>query len=263
MTPWKYIFWRRIQFFFTGGNSQQQTQQVHEGSQRGSESSDLSSQIDEDNLQFSKVLLDITNKLGPESFADLYHCLKELRCPDGTPLIDPDSLKDRRSPDGLLIPLIYTSLCNCRDVDLLIHLLECLHRHDLVPVVQEYIPRVGMGTPVVRAIHDVNKFFAIKVFMNETIKRINLGSVSMIKHDICKGFGLCDKPYLMQFIGWTSNPICLSFQLPISCMHFVEERIVTLAPTLLTNGIEKLTLEINSTTFTYNVWPVLWSLYSC
>lgn len=110
-----------------------------------------------------------------------------------------------------------------------------------------------MGTPVVRAIHDVNKFFAIKVFLNETIKRINLSTVSMIKHDICIGFGLCDKPYLMQFIGWTSSPICLSFQIPISCIHLVEEGIITLAPTLVTNGIVKLSLEINSTTFTYNV----------
>lgn len=195
-------------------------------------------------------MLDITDKLGSDSFAALYHCLKELRCPDGTPLLDPGSLKDRRSPDGLLIPLVYTSLCNCRDVDLLVHLLEALHREDLVPIVHAYIPKVGMGTPVVRIAPDVNRFFVVKVFMNEAIRHINLSIVSVIKHDLCVGFGLGDKPYLMQFIGWTTSPICLSFQLPIPCIQFVEERIATIA---LSNGIEKLSLEINSTTFTYDV----------
>jgi len=42
----------------------------------------------------------------------------------------------------------------------------------------------------------------------------------------------------------------LSFQLPIPCIQFVEEQIATIA---LSNGIEKLSLEINSTTFTYDV----------
>ena len=248
---WNYSKLHFICFSFTEIHQQEQPaeEQAQEANQRAGVNNHPP-QIDEDSLEFSKFLLDITDKLGPESYAALYHCLKELRCPDGTPFIDPSSLKDRRSPDGLLIPLVYTSLCNCRDVDLLVHLLEALHREDLVPMVHAYIPKIGMGAPVVRIVPDVKRFFVVKVFMNEAVRHINLSIVSVIKHDLCVGFGLCDKPYLMQFIGWTTNPICLSFQLRIPCMQFVEERIATIA---LSNGIEKLSLEINSTPFIYDV----------
>lgn len=209
------------------------------------EADDIAAQLDDDSIEFSKILLDITELLGQESFPDLYHYLVQLRCPDGTPIIDVNSLHDRRSPDGLMTPLVYMNLCTSRDVDLLIHLLHGLKREDLLPMIQEYIPKIGMGVPYVRAVYDENRFFAVKAFLNPAIKHVDLGIVSVVKHSLCVSFGLESKPYIIQFIGWKADPISLHFQVPIPCMYLVQEGIASCTHNFASCGIEKLELGIH------------------
>ena len=157
-----------------------------------------------------------------------------------------NSLRDRRSPDGLVTPLVYMNLCTSRDVDLLIHLLHGLKREDLLPMIQEYIPKVGMGSPYVRAVYDENKFFAVKALLKPAIKHVDLGIVSVVKHSLCVSFGLGSKPYMIQFIGWKADPISLHFQIPIPCMYLVQEGIAASTCNFTSCGIEKLELEINN-----------------
>lgn len=214
---------------------------------------DIAAAIDDDSIEFTKVVCDIAEKLGRESYADLHHYITQIKCPDGTPLIDPETLKERRSPDGLLLPLIYTNLCTCRDVDMLIYLLRALNKENILHLLREYVPKVGMGIPSVRPVYDNDKFFSVKAILNPAIKHADLGVVSIIKHALCVAFGLDERPYLIQYIGWTTNPISFCFQVPFACMHLVQDGIALSSHNLVSNGIEKLELEINKTSFPYNL----------
>lgn len=207
--------------------------------------------IDEESLQFSKLLSDITEKLGAHSFAELQHYLLQMRCPDGTPLVDAESIYSRKSTDALLIPLVANNLCNSRDLDILIHVLRGLQREDLLPLISAYVPRVTIGTPYVRPIDDECKTFIVKVVLNQALKQLDLGIVSAIKHDLCSCLGISQKPYLMQYLGWEQDPIVLHFQIPIPCMHMVEEGLEHHFSELHGNGIDHVELEINNTTFCY------------
>ena len=216
---------------------------------------DLSSRIDDDSMEYSKILIDITEALGPDSYAQLHHYLSELRCPDGSRLIDIETMRERRTPDGLLIPLVYNNLCCCRDVDMLIHIAHAMNREDLLPMIQEYIPKVTVGTPNSRVIFENKEFFILKGFLNPAIKHVDLSIASVLKHAVCTIFGIQDKPYLMQFVGWEDNPIALQFQFPIACLPMVEENIsdVSCMREFVSNGIEKLELDIHTSKFEYDL----------
>ena len=209
--------------------------------------------IDEESLQFSKLLSDITERLGSHSFAELQHYLLQMKCPDGTALVDADSIYARKSTDALLIPLVANNLCNSRDLDILIHVLRGLQREDLLPLISAYVPKVTIGTPYIRPIDDDGKSFVVKVVLNQALKQLDLGIVSAIKHDLCTCFGILQKPYLMQYLGWEQDPIVLHFQVPMACMHMVEEGLGHHCSELHGNGIDYVELEISNTTIHFPI----------
>ena len=214
----------------------------------------FSGTVDEDSYEFSRALLDVTEKLPRLSYLELYHYLKELRCPDGYQVVDRDDLKDRRSADALILPLVCSNLCNGRDVDLLVHLLTVLGHEEVLGVLRAYIPKIGVGKPSKPTLQDPTRFFAVRPILNAAIKRIDLAVVSVVKQELCVCFGLSEKPYLMQYTSrWSANPIKLCFQLPLSRAGRIQEKITAASRGLLSKGIVSVEVEINTTVFTYPV----------
>ena len=203
--------------------------------------------IDNESVAFSKLLSNITEKLGPSCVPEIQHFLLNIRCPDGTPLFNDETLYDRKTIDGLLIPLVTSNFCTPRDLDILIHILHGLKRQDLLPLISAYVPNVTVGKPFVRPCG--NAMFVIRVILNEALKRIDLGIVSAIKHDLCTCFGIQQRPFLIQYIGWQCTPIILHFQVPNACMQLVEEGLHNSVCELSGNGIDCIKLDISSTTF--------------
>lgn len=203
--------------------------------------------IDNESVAFSKLLTNITEKLGPGCVPEIQHFLMNIRCPDGTPLFNYETLYDRKTIDGLLIPLVTSNFCTPRDLDILIHILNGLKREDLLPLISAYVPKVTVGKPFVRPSGD--GMFLIRVVLSEAIKRIDLGIVSAIKHDLCTCFGIQQRPFLIHYIGWQCTPVILHFQVPNACMQLVEEGLHNSIYQLNGNGIDCIKLDINSTTF--------------
>ena len=207
--------------------------------------------IDEESLEFSKLLSEITDKLGSHCVPELQHFLLNLKCPDGSPLISTESLYNCRTIDGLLIPLVAGNFCTPRDLDILIHILHGLKRQELLPMISAYVPKITVGKPFVRSVNNGNEMFVVRVVLNKALKQVDLGIVSAIKHDLCSCFCMKQKPFLMQYLGWKCSPIVLHFQVPISCMQKVEEGLKNFITQLDGNGIECIELDINCTTFSY------------
>lgn len=216
---------------------------------------DLGTHLDREHLRFSKVILEVSEALGVQSYAELYHFVTSIRCPDGSRLVDLDSFRERRTADGIFLPLMYTNICSSRDVDFLVHLLESLHRDDLLPLVREFIPKTSVGSSVPHVVFNPNKHFVFKVVLNPAIKHIDLGMVSALKHAVCVGMGIEDQPYLIQFLGWTDKPITLHFQVPMGCMFLVQDCIadVECARDFASNGIIRIDLEINECHFKFDL----------
>ena len=209
--------------------------------------------IDEESLEFSKLLNDIAEKLGLQSFSELQHYLLQMKCPDGTPLIDPDTLYGRRTTEDLIAPLIASNLFSNQDLDPLIHILHGLQRDDLLHLVSAFVPKVTVGKPTVCDIPDQHQVFVVKINLNQAIKQLDLGIVSAIKHDLCACFGISQKPYLIQYIGWKQDPIVLHFQVPFPCMHLVEDGLEHNLSELHGNGIDTVELDICGVMFSHSL----------
>lgn len=209
--------------------------------------------IDHESMAFSKLLSSITEKLGPSSVPELQHFLLNIKCPNGSSLLNSESLYDCKTIDSLLIPLVTANFCAPRDLDILIHILNGLKRQDLLPLISAYVPKITVGKPFVRSSGKSDEIFIVRVIMNEALKQIDLGIVSAIKHDLCTCFGIQQRPYLMQYVGWQNSPIILHFQLPVACMQLVEGGLQSSVSQLSGNGISCIKLEFNNTTFSFPI----------
>ena len=210
-------------------------------------------EIEDNNVQFSKFLMDVTEKLGPDAYVELYQSLEEFKSPDGTRVLDDDSLQDRRSNDGLVIPLIYHSILNSRDVDFLIYMLQAVHRDDMLPSVQQYLLRINMGKPAIRNLHDPSRFMCIRIILLDSVDEVDISFVSVLKNELCTASGLLEAPYIVQFLWWKKPPICLYFQAPISCSSIIREGISKHSQTFQQNNVCKIEVEIHSVVFVYTM----------
>ena len=202
---------------------------------------------------FTKLLANITEKLGPSSVPELQHFLLNLRCPNGTPLLNAESLSGHKTVDGLLMQLVDAKLCTPRDLDILIHILNGLKRHDLLPLISAYVPKITVGKPFVSSMGNCDQMFIVRVVLNEALKQIDLGIVSAIKHDLCSCFRMHQRPFLMQYIGWQNSPLILYFQVPNACMYLVEEGLQNDISHLSGNGIDYINIIINGTVLSFHV----------
>ena len=196
--------------------------------------------------------MDVTESLGPDAYVEMYQSLEEFKSPDGTRVLDDESLQDRRSNDGLVIPLIYHSILNSRDVDFLIYMLRSMHRDDMLPMVQQYVPKINMGKPSVRPLHDPSRFMCIRIVLLESVTEVDIAFVSVVKKELCLASGLLDIPYIIQFLWWKDNPVSLHFQAPIACSSLIREGISKFSLTFYKHNIDKIEVEIQSVVFSYS-----------
>ena len=207
--------------------------------------------IDHESMEFSRLLSNVTEKLGSNCVPELQHFLLNVRCPNGFPLINPESLYDHKTIDGLIMPLVTANLCTPRDLDILIHILHSLKRQDLLPLIAAYVPKITVGKPFVRPPSNGDEVFVVQVVFNEALKQIDLGIVSAIKHDLCTCFCMQQRPFLMQYIGWQCAPVILHFQVPCECLQLVEGGLQDSISQLSGSGIECIKIDINSTTISF------------
>lgn len=195
--------------------------------------------------------MDITEKLGPDAYVEMYRSLEEFKSPDGTRVLDDDSLQDRRSNDGLVIPLIYHSILNSRDVDFLIYMLQAIHRDDMLPMVQQYLLKISMGKPAIRHLHDPSRFLCIRATLLDSVKEVDISFVSVLKKELCVASRLLDTPYMIQFLWWQKYPICLYFQAPVACSSLIRDGIPTHSQILQHCGVHTIAIEVHSVIFSY------------
>lgn len=210
-------------------------------------------EVEDNNVEFSKFLMDITEELGPDSYVEVYQCLEEFKSPEGTRVLDDDSLDDRRSTDGLVIPLIYHSILNSRDIDFLLYLLQAVHRDDLIPSVQEYILRIDMGSPKVRNLHDPNRFTYIRIVLVDSVQEVDIPFVSVLKNKLCMASEFLETPYLIQFLWWKQDPVRLYFQAPISCTGVIRNGISKHSQVFKEKNVSRIEFEVRSVVFTHTI----------
>ena len=207
--------------------------------------------IGEYTMEYTTLLIRICDSLGQDSYGELHYYLCELRCPGGSHLLDPSIFYEKATPDGLLISLLHTNQSSWRDLDLLVHIIKAMNRRDLLPAVQQFVKRVGLGRQSVAMVHDWKKSGLLKVYLNPSLHQVDSGVVSVIKHSLCTWFQLAEVPYNLPFIGWTLNPIVMHFQPPLGIFEFTEQGLKANTHNFVKVGIEKIELEIGGAVFVY------------
>lgn len=208
--------------------------------------------LERNSLEFSRFILKYTERIGSDSYTELYHCMEQFRSPDGSQIFDEEELSDHRSIDSMLIPIVYSNMCNCRDVDVVVYVLKALGRDDILPVIQEYIPRVDMGAEVPHPVHEPAQFFAVH-FALGTSEPVDIPRIAAIKHSLCACFGFEESPHLIQFLGWEGEPMILSFQAPMACTLLVIEGIMKHPDEIKRHGIVHANVDINGVKFPYDL----------
>lgn len=180
--------------------------------------------FEDDEAEFSKLLLEIIDQLGPDCFPECSFFLKSLHCPDGSRYIDQSYLRDQRSPEGLLIPLLYNNLLVSQDLDMMITLLRGLAREDLMPLLHSYSANLTISYPAFKAIQDTERFFSLLVCLQPRVTDLDLEGVCYIKREVCDILGVVKAPYLLQFLGWKKNAsIVVQFQVHLCLADRVRE----------------------------------------
>lgn len=208
-------------------------------------------EIEEHTMDYTTLLNHIGKSLGQDSYGELRYYLCELRCPDGSYLIDSSMFQDKNTPENLLIYLLHTNQCSWRDVDFLVHIIKAMNRRDLLPLVQDFVKRIGIGQQSVSKIHCWKHFCLLKVHLNPALHRIDLSVVSVIKHSLCIWFDLAEVPYNVSFLGWTANPIIMHFQLPLATVHSIEQGLKSSEKHFLKVGVKKMELIVNKVSCVY------------
>lgn len=207
----------------------------------------------EDYKDFTKLLLEIIDKLGPNSFPEFSFFLKGLYCPDGTRLVDDSYLTSQYSPEGLLIILLHNNLFSSQDLDLLITLMRGLGREDLLPLLHDYSSKVAVSYPAFKAVQDTERFFSLLVGLQPRVTELDLEGVCHIKQEMCEILGVEEAPYLLQFLGWKRQPdIVIQFQLHASLTGRLREAVVHDATKTLEN-FTMFEMDIRGSVFRYEL----------
>ena len=205
---------------------------------------------EDDTTEFSKLLLEITDQLEPDSFVELYHFLKELCCPDGSRYVPAGYLKGQlHSPEALLIPLLSNNLLASHDLDLLVAILRGLGQDQLLPLLRDYSAKLTVGLPGFRPVQDQEKFFSLLVELEPRATELDLEGVCYVKRELCELLGVESSPFLLQFLGWRKPPIMVQFQAHVCLVDRVRELGSR-------NGVENFTkfeVDIRGSVFVYDL----------
>ena len=208
--------------------------------------------FEEDEAEFSKLLLEIIDQLGPDCFPEFSLFLKGLYCTDGSRFIDESYLKDQRSPEGLLIQLLYNNLLISQDLDMLIVLLRGLGREDLIPLLHSYSSKLTICYPVFKPIQDTEHFFSLLVCLQSRVTELDLEGVCYIKQEVCDLLGVAKTPHILQFLGWKRDGnIVVQFQAHMSLADRVKELVHNNSPVL--ENFSWFEVQVKGCVFRYNL----------
>jgi hypothetical protein len=208
--------------------------------------------FEEDETEFSKLLLEIIDQLGSDCFPEFRLFLKGLYCTDGSRFIDESYLKDQRSPEGLLIQLLQNNLLISQDLDMLITLLRGLGREELIPLLHTYSSKLTICYPVFKPIYDTERFFSLLVCLQRRVTDLDLEGVCYIKQEVCDLLGVAKAPYMLQFLGWRRDgSIVVQFQAHMSLADRVKELVHSSSQVL--ENFSWLEVQIRGCLFRYNL----------
>lgn len=172
-------------------------------------------EFDDDDENFTTLIVNILKELGDHSFPEIYLFLKQLLSASGSKFLDQSYFSS--SPDALLIPLLDSNLISSQDVDLLVAIITGIGREDLVPLVRSYCSKATLCHPVFKAVKDSESFFSMRLELDSSVcTDLDLRRVSLIKSEMCFKLRVNDCPYLLQFIGWRRSPLIVQFQVHLS-----------------------------------------------
>ncbi len=209
--------------------------------------------FEDDDSEFSKLLLQLTDQLGTDYFPEFYHFLKELCCPDGSWYLDRSYLKDQRSPEGVLIPLLQNNLLVAQDMDLLIAIVRGLGRDDLMPLLRDYSTKISMQYPVLKPVQDTQHFFSLLVELHPSVAELDLEGVCYIKQDICRMIGVEEAPYLLQFLGWRKDPIVVQFQVHMSLVDRIQVVVESDSTSHNLKNFSRFEIDVRGSVFNYKI----------
>lgn len=217
-------------------------------------SEDKPSQEGDGSLEFSKLIMEMTDLIGPEFFAEFYYYLMELRCADGTKYIDESYFKDHISPDGIFIALMYNNLIVSKDLDVLTTVVQDLDRDDMLRLIEDYNSKLTVGRPFLQAVQDPEHFFALHLELDSDVTDLDIEGVDLVKDNICKVLGVTELKYLLQFFGWKKDPVVLRFQVHISLVDRVVEAVDNDSVSL--EHYVRLEMDVRDSIFNYDLMKI-------
>ena len=180
--------------------------------------------------------------------------IHSLCCPDGSTLIAPDIIRSNTTVDGILVSLILHSYISSYDIDFLVHLLKVLDKIELVrSAIDRYYDKRTLGKPFLRKIKRIRSLFLLRCVFQSGFSGLTFDVVTDVKTTLKSLFGFDSFPYVMQFMGWSTNPVSLYFQLPQTCMPTVRQALEPFPTSLKDAKINEVTLEVGSAKFIYKV----------
>ena len=201
--------------------------------------------------EFNLVLVNLNDMVNRSSFFTLAHYLCTLRCPDGTPFLDPELIHTRKTIDSILLPLLLQSYISSRDLDLLIHVFEIMNREDVIKMLKDHLAKVTMGGPRERRLKDTKRNFNVRCVVEKGVG-LNIQKVVTIKKKLLSLFRLEDYPFIIQYVGWRTRPLSLTYQMPQACMQTVKESITGSPIVLKEEKIRRVVVSIGTAKFLYN-----------
>lgn len=194
-------------------------------------------------------VMDIFND-GPSCYA-LHYAVATLCCPDGSPYIDSKIISSSVSIDGIMMPLIFYNFITNFDVDMLVYLMKSLGLiNDINTVLNQYYSQRSLGQPSVKKIRCTKTLFILKcTFEQNHPVNATFQTAVNLKEKLSTICQLSDFPYIIQYMGWTTNPVCFYYQLPQTVMQTVRSSLKNLPNSLKDIHVRQVHIEIGSGRF--------------
>lgn len=219
-------------------------------------------EFDDEDENFTTLILELVKELGGHSFPEIYLYLKQLLSASGTKFLDQSyfaevstsstsSSTSSSSSDDLLMPLLDNNLISSQDVDLLLAMITGVGRENLIPLVESYCSKATLCHPVFKVVKDTTSFFSLRLELDSNVcVDLDLRRVSLIKREMCQELGVEAFPYLLQFIGWRRTPLMVQFQ---THMSLVDRVLLMVQDVSRLGNYVRIDMDIRGSIFNFNI----------
>ena len=119
--------------------------------------------------------------------------------------------------------------------------------------INRYYDKRTLSKPFVRKIKRIRSLFLVRCVFQPGFSGLTFAVVTDIKTTLKSLFCFDSFPYITQFMGWSTNPVSLYFQLPQTCMTTVRQALEPFPTSLKDAKINEVILEVGSAKFTYKL----------